>query len=69
MIVEARKASGLTQVEIARALGKPQSYISKVELGERRLDFAEFLELANVIGVDIVKFISKYQKQTKKIIR
>ena len=69
MIIEARKASGLTQVEIAQALDKPQSYISKVELGERRLDFAEFVDLANIIGIDIPAFLTIYQMAIKKVAR
>ena len=45
---EAREAVGLTQADAAEAVGKPQSYISKVELGERRLDVIELKVLANV---------------------
>jgi len=51
-IVEARHAAKLTQVELAARLGKPQSYVSKAENGEWRLDFVEFVELARAIGVD-----------------
>jgi len=42
----ARKEAGLTQTQAALALSKPQSFISKVETGERRLDPVEFRELA-----------------------
>ncbi|MDD5175230.1 MAG: helix-turn-helix transcriptional regulator [Sterolibacterium sp.] len=61
MLVAAREKSGLTQVEIANRLGKPQSFISKSERGERRLDFTEFLELANLLQIDVADFISRYQ--------
>jgi transcriptional regulator with XRE-family HTH domain len=37
-LVEARKQAGLTQVEVAKQLGKAHSFISKCELGERRVD-------------------------------
>lgn len=40
MLVVARKAAGLTQVEVALRLDKPQSFVSKYEHSERRLDFA-----------------------------
>jgi len=44
----ARVAAGLTQTEAARAVGHPQSFISKCESGERRLDVIELEELARV---------------------
>ena len=53
--------SGLTQIQIAEKLGKPQSYISKYERGERRLDFCEFIELADILGVDLLAFIVNYR--------
>jgi len=43
---EARSESGFTQVEISQKLKKPQSYISKIERGERRIDVAELSILA-----------------------
>lgn len=51
LLVEARKKAGLTQVEVAERLGKPQSFVAKYEGGERRLDVIEFLAVADVIGV------------------
>ena len=45
---EARIAAELTQVEAADKLGKPQSYVSKIELGERRLDVAELKRFADL---------------------
>lgn len=50
LVVEARKESGLTQQDVAAKLGKPQSYVAKVEGGERRLDVVEFIALARAIG-------------------
>lgn len=61
LLVSARKESGLTQEQIAERLGKPQSFISKYERGERRLDFSEFIELADVLGIDIAIFINNYR--------
>ena len=61
LLIAARQDSGLTQVQIAASLRKPQSFISKYERGERRLDFAEFMELASVLNIDIAAFIAAYQ--------
>lgn len=57
MLVQARKDSGLTQVELAQRLERPQSFISKVERGERRLDVVEFFDFAHAIGIDIFAFL------------
>ena len=46
LLVETRRSSGLTQKELASRLNKPQSFVSKYELGERRLDVIEFLQVA-----------------------
>lgn len=45
VLLEARRKKGLTQVDVAALLDKPQSFVSKYESGERRLDVVEFLEV------------------------
>jgi ribosome-binding protein aMBF1 (putative translation factor) len=45
---QARRYAGLTQVEASRVLGRPQSFISKCESGERRVDFVELQHLAKL---------------------
>lgn len=52
-----RKAAGLTQTTLAERLGKPPSYVAKYELGDRRLDVLEFLDVAAAIGFDPCAFI------------
>jgi transcriptional regulator with XRE-family HTH domain len=54
---DARQSSGLTQGEIARRLGRPQSFVSKCESGERRVDVAEFLAFCDAIRIDPVAFV------------
>jgi transcriptional regulator with XRE-family HTH domain len=51
-IVEVRKAKGLTQREVAERLGKPRSFVSKIENRERRIDIVEFVALSRALGVD-----------------
>lgn len=46
VLIETRKSKGITQQELANRLDRPQSYIAKVETGERRLDVVEFLDWA-----------------------
>jgi len=59
-IVSARKAADITQVELAQRLGKPQSFVSKVERGERRLDVIEFCQLAEALGRDPAKLLQDF---------
>lgn len=61
-LADSRRNAGLSQQEVARRLGKPQSYVSKFETGERRLDVVEFLDIADVIGVDPIKFVRSIYK-------
>jgi len=56
-LVKARKNAGLTQQSLAAKMGKPQSFISKVENGERRLDVIEFVVLTRMIGTNYKKII------------
>lgn len=49
---EVRLEADMTQTQLSERLGKPQSYVSKVERGERRLDVIEYLEMCRQIGVD-----------------
>jgi len=54
-----RKKRGLTQVELAQKLGRPQSFVSKYESGERRLDILELQDICKACEVLIEKFISE----------
>jgi transcriptional regulator with XRE-family HTH domain len=56
---EARVAAGLTQAAAATRLGKPQSFISKCESGERRVDIVELLALGKIYGVGLEFFVGK----------
>lgn len=51
-LIEARKAQGVSQQRLADRLDRPQSFVAKVETGERRLDVVEFAEWALALGVD-----------------
>lgn len=50
-IKSARTAKGLSQRELARRLGKPPSFVNKIELLERRLDILEFIRLAEAMDL------------------
>ncbi len=54
---EARRAAGLTQAEVAARLRRPQSFVSKCESGERRVDVVELQEFAQLYKKDLTFFI------------
>ena len=58
---DARVNANLRQIDVASALDKPQSYIAKVESGERKLDFIETLDYCAVLNLtleDLVNVVS-----------
>lgn len=54
---KAREEKGLTQTEVAERLGQTQSFVSKVERGERRLDIVELRALCIAIGLSLADFV------------
>ena len=52
ILVEARQASGLTQTQLAKQLGRPQSFVSNYENAQRKLGVIEFIDLALALGLD-----------------
>ena len=61
-----KNEAGLTQVELSQALGRPQSYVSKYETGERKLDYVEITEICKALGISMKKFNNLYEECTKK---
>lgn len=52
LIIEKRKAAGLTQDDVAEMLEEHQSFVARLESGQRRIDVIEYVTLAQVIGFD-----------------
>lgn len=49
----------ITQAQLAQVLGKPQSFVSKIESGERRLDIIEFVHIARQLSLDLNEVLEK----------
>lgn len=62
-----RTANGMRQVDMAAALKQPQSFISKIESGERLLTVFEVERIVNQLGLDLVEFSKQYQKYRDEI--
>lgn len=63
MIRKARLDAGLTQAKLAKKLNKPQSYVAKYEIGERRLDVIELLDVIDAIGGNAAIFIAAFNAE------
>ena len=61
-----KNEAGMTQVELSEALGKPQSYVSKYEIGERKLDYVEVSDICKAMGVSMQTFNRLYEERTIK---
>lgn len=59
---ELREAAGLRQVDLAGQLGRPQSFVSKYETGERRLDLIELRDICRVLGGTVAE-LSAYLEE------
>lgn len=59
VLANERQAHGVTQVELAQRLGKPQSFVSKIERGERRIDIFELQDYVNAIGISFPDFLHR----------
>jgi DNA-binding XRE family transcriptional regulator len=61
LLRELRLEAGLTQVQVAERLEVPQSFVSKYESGERRLDVIELRHVARAIGVSVQSVIERLE--------
>jgi transcriptional regulator with XRE-family HTH domain len=66
LMVQARLKMGVTQAELAQRLEKPQSFVSKYEKGERRLDVIEFVTVCKTLKVDARKIFNRVLRLTSK---
>lgn len=66
MLRDARKKKKITQAEIAERLGKPQSYVAKYEIGERRLDLIELLAVLEILDIKPAVFVSNLQRRIRE---
>lgn len=69
VLVSHRRRSGLTQAELAERLGRPQSFVSKVEQRQRRVDVIEFCAIARALEVDPAKLFGELLVQIPEQLR
>lgn len=60
-VATAREAAGISQRALAEKLKRSNSFVSKFEAGERRLEVCEFIELCEAIGADPAQLVRRIQ--------
>jgi len=62
LLIQKREAAGMTQADLAARLGEYQSFVARIESGQRRIDVVEFLDLAEALGLDPARTMSALKK-------
>lgn len=60
---ETREAANITQVELAEKLGQTQSFVSKCERGERRLDVVQLRTICGLLGISLTEFVAEFERR------
>jgi transcriptional regulator with XRE-family HTH domain len=63
LLRQVRLDAKLRQVDLAKRLGQPQSFVSKYESGERRLDILELRSLCKAVGITLEQFVAKLEQR------
>jgi len=61
LLREIREEKGLPQTELAKALGRRQSFVAKYENGARRLDLLELKEVCDAVGIELLNFVHRFE--------
>jgi transcriptional regulator with XRE-family HTH domain len=66
LLRETRQGARITQAKLAEILGQSQSFVSKVEIGERRLDVIQLRTICHSLGTTLSQFVSKLEERLRK---
>jgi transcriptional regulator with XRE-family HTH domain len=69
LLREARRRAGVTQVELAARLNKSQSFVSKVEVGETRLDVIQLRTILRALGTSLREFVTRLDARLDRDLR
>jgi ribosome-binding protein aMBF1 (putative translation factor) len=62
LLRQVRLGAGLRQRDLAAKIGQPQSFVSKYEAGERRLDLLELRQICHAVGMHLTDFVERFEK-------
>ena len=67
MLNQLRSSSGIRQIDLANKLDVHQSFVSKYESGERRLDLIELRRICNVLETNVVDFVTEFERRVANL--
>jgi transcriptional regulator with XRE-family HTH domain len=62
LLKQVRLGAGLRQEDLAELLAKPQSFVSKYEKGDRRLDLIELRQICGAVGISLTEFVKRFEE-------
>jgi ribosome-binding protein aMBF1 (putative translation factor) len=63
LLKEARETAGITQVQLAKKLKQSQSFVSKIERGDRRIDIVQLRTICKIVGTTLMEFVARLEKE------
>lgn len=66
LLRQAREKAGLTQVDLAKRLGQTQSFVSKIECGDRRLDIVQLRKVLLILGQSLPDFATAMERDLRQ---
>ena len=66
LLKQQRQRAGLTQQQIADRIGQSQSFVSKCERGERRIDFVEMMAFCDALEIHFAEFCTEFERAIKR---
>ena len=66
LLRQERERAGVTQVELAARLRQTQSFVSKIELGDNRLDLIQLRTILGLIGVRLTDFVEQFEREVER---
>ena len=65
LLRQVRSEAGMRQVDLAAKLGRPQSFVSNYEAGERGLDIMELRSICEAVGISLPEFVNRFEEAVK----
>ncbi len=66
LLKQVRLGAGLRQEDLAELVNKPQSFVSKYENGDRRLDLIELRQICEAVGISLTEFVNRFEESLSK---